>query len=99
MYKHQPIEPKPETLRVVFQSTVTLWECQKSDYGTPVKEIEIKNPDVVTYHTYGKGITAYYVEWFDESVRPLKKYNIQFDTLQIKSIEFVNSTYSIYEQH
>lgn len=86
------LEPKPASIEVEFTSNVSMWEIGKSTYGENVEgKLIINNPDVVTYHTYGKGIITYYVEWFSESVRPLKKWNITFDNTQIKSLKFINS--------
>ena len=89
MYKAEELDPKPYKVIVEFQTTVTLWETGKASYGEQVHKITISNPVSFKYHTYGKGMITYFAEWFSESVRPLRKYNTQFDTLQIKSIKFI----------
>ena len=92
MNQFAELDPKPLRIEVEFTSNVSKWECGKSTYGEVVEgRLIINNPYVVTYHTYGKGIITYYVEWFSDSVRPLKKWNITFDNTQIKSLKFINS--------
>jgi hypothetical protein len=98
MYKHQPLDPKPVKVQIVFQLPVHLHtsflEGTKQDVET-VKKITINDPLVFTYHTYGKGTVSYYAEWFSKNTRPLKKYIIQFDTLDIISMKIENKEYSI----
>lgn len=90
MKQAQPLNPSPKSITVRFNRAVTLWECNVSSYGNPVKSIKIENPFLVQYHTYGHGIVTYFVTWFSESVRPLRKYEITFDTSDIKSIQIDN---------
>lgn len=87
--KHaQPLDPTPTTVTVKFIHPVTMWECNVSSYGMLVNSLKVNNPFLVQYHTYGSGIITYFITWFSESVRPLKKYEITFDTMDIESIQF-----------
>ena len=82
--------PLPRKITATFFDSVAEWGHGTKGYGVPVKKVTINNPYNVQYHTYGNGIITYFVEWFSESVRPLEKYQITFDTLNIKSITFEN---------
>lgn len=96
MYKSVELNPTPQRIEVTFRTTVTRWDRSRAGYGTQVYKVIINNPVSFMYHTYGKGVITYYAEWFSKSVRPLHRYEITFDTLQIKSIKFIYEDYSIH---
>lgn len=90
MYTAAELDPKPQTITVKFNKPVTLWPIGKSSYGESVDKVTIKNPVYFKYHTYGSGIVTYFVEWFSESVRPLRKYELVFDSTDIESMKIDN---------
>ena len=98
MYKFEALDPKPIEIEIEFSFPTHIHISSLEGTTQSVKtvsRVKIFNPLVVTYHTYGKGSISYYVEYFSNSVRPLRKYIVQFDTLQVKSIKFVYPKLSI----